>query len=455
MVALGPLVVRSARAGASTVGSATYRIGAPLVVVAILLLTSCGGGTADTAGVADVPTSAMAAVCQDVPPSAGCRSIAAASGVIRYRRVVATGGSGGEAILVDGGGPGRVLFGPDQGFLGSEIDSRGYDTLELEEPWVQRPLPAACRSKLSQFLDYVRGGASEAPRLGLECDLSVAGNWTWTDSSYRAAWDAVLAAENLKAAGAVGVSFGAIRVRALSQQERFGFVVVASPAHPASTEYQYLANRGDLVRDLLGELCGCSTEAGAMLDDRAAELDGSILQTADRSVPLTSGDAYAAALALPYASEAERAAFGSLLRGNELTLDVASMVGSLADSVLLRYGVADVSPALLAYYDGVCRYYDIRDELGRMEQRAASLDGLDRFLARYHAPCAEIGGEGAGTAPYELRASTSCAGFGGSDLVVGSDGGDAWSAQSMATIPDAAHGDPRLIEACLQKVVPT
>lgn len=305
-----------------------------------------------------------------------------------------TGGS--DVVLVDLGGPGRSLF-ADRGVNEIVAAWPGDQRLMvLEEPWVSRPLSEGCGAALTSFYRWLRlappvgpapasqaadGGPPE--RLVRACGLAEDGSWGWSSSRYRQVVDAALRAEHGRLVGTVGASFGAARASDLwAAAFDLRWVVLNSPAPVGISAQEYLDGRRHGA--MLAFKDGCvHCDAGAV-DAAVARFASAPIVLDDRTPEVTGVDVAAAVVGLPYRAGAERREMvGTLLRDPRAA---APWIGQLSDSVLLRFGEYDMSPAALAYFSEICAQY-----AGWRALRAPS-GPVEALLTRLHAPCRYVPG---------------------------------------------------------------
>lgn len=358
-----------------TRGARPWRVAllaALVVVVGILGLLGVPWALA-RGGAGAAPTASQTPGCAAVRYEE-CRELLTSAGKVRYALL----GSGADprVAIFDVGGPGAAVFGAQwpEGFSSTIAPSMPYRGLLLEEPWVGRPVPDRCEAALRAWFAHAHAGDQRSTDLAGPCELGQ-GHWGWTPESYRAAIDAVEAAEEVHVDGMIGVSFGARRSRYLSGD--LTWAVLANPAPREMTGQQYLAARQDALESMLAAQCGC-TDVNSALSQIVQQVTGSDAG-GSRSVPLTAADVGAAAIALAYQAQ---------IPGNEYATKFwaadPSAIGALADSVWGRYGTDRISPSYLAYLDEVCAAY------GPWPTAPTSSGLVGSTLTALHAPCAGI-----------------------------------------------------------------
>jgi len=356
-----------------------------------------------------------------------------------------------DAALVDLGGPGRALFGNDDAasvaarWPGSEV------LLFLEEPWVTRQLSDGCARSLRELHAGVRAEQEPSGRgLVAACELGTPGTWGWSADDYRAVVDAVVRKERLRLRGVVGSSYGAPRTAAVTGRDELEWLVLNSPSPAEATGARYLQARTAAVLDALAAACaGCAAaeDAASVVATAQGRLRAAPVVLPERTPPVVAADAAAAAVAAAYLPDAERAALVEALRTP--TTQGAALVGRLSDSTLLRYGELDVSPALLAYYDEVCRSYAPWDGLSSVAGPVGAL------LSRLHAPCAAVARVGGAPppAPAQLR---SCVATSERDAVTPPAFARTWTdvldEPVTLTVPGTVHAGLEGLTSCLRRV---
>ena len=365
-------------------------------LTAAALLTGCQSGqepSAATPAAAASPT--RPPVCEDVRSALPCATVSVDGAEHRYSVVRPSGASAtGRAVLVDLGGPGRALF-ASQDLLQFAAAWPGDEALLfLEEPWVLQDVPAGCRQALAATYRAVHGAAGVPPSraaadeagrsLAGDCRLDEPGTWGWTPAAYREVATAAARAEGLELTGVVGTSFGASRATGVRDLPDLEWIVLNSPSPRRATGADYLAARArGALTDLSGLCEGCSDPAVAQveLEGIAARWDAAPVELATRTPLVTGTDVLGAVVTLPYLPAEARDAAVTALRGEPPA--GATTVGELSDSLLLRYGTEDVSPAMLAYLQEVCATY-------APWPATSGGTGVEGVLGRLHAACSGV-----------------------------------------------------------------
>jgi len=365
---------------------------------------------------------------------------------------IASKGASGKSAgisLVDVGGPGGSVFGS---MVAAELAS-GWPTRErllfIEEPWVTRAVPPACRDSLQAFQRGVRSAGpveTQARTLVATCDLR-SGGWGWTRQLYSQVAQAIVAKEGGRLSGVLASSYGAIRTREV-QQTASDWLILNSPAPRHRDGRAYLAERERLARLSLAKACkGCSEQ------DLRTTLNGARSAFAEKEVPLpyrtppvTAIDFDAALLGAAYLPDNERVAFLGKLRTDKSKAAVS--IGKQSDSLLLRYGDYAMSAGYLAYFDEVCRDYGP----WKTSKPTSSVNAL---MQRLHAPCEFLGGP-ATTAESPVKPVRTCVATGLSDYVVPEQAAKEWAAlvpgAQRVTLRGIGHGDPLLATACAKRL---
>lgn len=355
-------------------------------------------------------------------------------------------------VVVDLGGPGRALFGNDDAATVASRWPGPERLLFLEEPWVARAVPESCADSLRELYRDLRAQQDPSAELVGPCGLDTAGSWGWDPDRYRAVVDAVAAAEDLGLRGLVGSSYGAPRIAALADLPGLQWLVLNSPAPAAASAERYLQVRADTALQALTDACtDCPPEGGAtrLLTAAQDDLQANPRTLPDRTPPVVAADVAAAAVGAAYLPTSEREHFVEGLR--RLAPGDVSLIGRLSDSTLLRYGAEDVSPAMLAYYDEVCRDY------GPWPTAPPSDGPLAALLTRLHAPCTGI--TPSATAPFTAPASTelrSCVATSEADAVTPAAFSRTWTdlldSPLSVTVPGTTHAPLDAMLECVSRV---
>lgn len=368
------------------------RPGGPWLLSALLgILLLCG--CAAPAQLADDAPSPQASTetssCEGVRNSAPCASVRVGDREYRYSLVLPAGPSDGEeAVFVDLGGPGRVLFG-NTDFVDFAQAWPGNETLiAVEEPWVLTKLRPECKAALAGFYRAVHDievvSNSVTTELHSACELSEEGRWGWSTTTYRTVIDKILEVEGLKLTGVVGNSYGASRTAALWNQSNVRWAILNSPSPRRISGTQYLRARGDGALKALRAGCpNCSgkRDERELVNQAAQRLETSPIRLTTRTPIVTSTDAVAAAVSFPYLRSEQRPVALAALR-TPSSQRSARFLGALSDSLMLRYGDHDMSPGMLAYFQEVCAAYPSWNSSGQGR--------VEEFLRNLHAPCSTI-----------------------------------------------------------------
>ncbi|WP_213451098.1 hypothetical protein [Rhizomonospora bruguierae] len=140
-------------------------------------------------------------------------------------------------MIFDGGGPGvSNLSGITAGFeeVAKDAQTRGYNVLVIDEPWVVAPYESRCRSAMASFyresiqryphLASARTVAATRQNCLVENDSAVL-----TAEDYRAAVDKIEHAEKVSVARLEGYSFASVRAAYLGSVRPHMVVAVSSP----------------------------------------------------------------------------------------------------------------------------------------------------------------------------------------------------------------------------------
>jgi len=423
-------------------GAPAPLLAAGLAAVVLLLGAACDDspGSAPPARRAAPPET-----CAGVRPSLGCEAIEVDGRVYRYAIRAAKGGAGSrDAALVDLGGPGRSLFGSDD-LLRFAAGWPGDQALVfVEEPWVTRPSTGGCDAARSGFYRSLRrSGENGEPATALvtACGLARSGSWGWDAADYARVVQAIARHERLVLTGLVATSYGALRSAPLWSLPSLRWLVLDSPAPPKETGTSYLRARARGVASALRRSCApCPDRAR----EASAELRRDPVALDTRTPAVEPVDLEAALVAAAYLPAGQRRALFRLLGGP--VRRAAPLIGRLSDATLLRYGSYEMSPAVLAYLDEVCRRYG--------PWPAAS--ERPNLLARLHAPCRSLW-RPAGDADLPTGPADVCIAHGGLDDVVPRDTVARWRtvfprARAVA-LRDAVHGAPELAAECYRVAV--
>lgn len=399
---------------------------------------------------------AAASACSGVSSAQPCSAVVVNGRSVRYSIVPkAADGDRSKAVLVDLGGPGRVLFAGDDGTQFARVWPGRETLILLEEPWVSASATPPCLDSLRAFYEGIHAAArvsgDGARQLAEKCQLGESGFWGWSPDAYRGAVEAILAKERLQLAGVVSSSFGATRSRWLSGVP-FEWQILDSPSPYEITGRDYLAARSEAASKTVARVCkSCDQSAPPALRASIRALNRNAVAVSSRSLAVNGQDLQAALLALPYLppTEQEDAAKAILRPQNP---DNARTIGLLSDSVLLRYGVTDMSPAALAYLQEVCGSFTPWDALAESEP------GVDSVADRFHQPCQFV--PRLDGAPNESRPSPArrCLASSSDDAVTPPAFAERWVDEleiaDTVTASNASHGAVELAVACYRKLVP-
>lgn len=439
-----------------------------LLLVSGLILTACS----DTAQRASSPVATLEVNCSSIRKSDNCKTIRV--GGIPHRYTVIRGSAAEEnslsakkplnsAVLIDLGGPGFPLFGSDAAKNIARDWPKSQTLVFLEEPWVTGQPTAPCRSSLREFQSALRANIPTKVDRGVSalqavsnqlveaCAMGTLGKWGWTPDAYRAVVGGVLSAENLELEGVVGTSFGAHRLRSLFSTESLKWIILNSPAITGVAASSYLQLRSENVIGLFAAFCQtCNTSTDVMeeIEKSSAWVGETAIVLENRTPPVESIDFLAGLIGLTYVSvpEISRSVTAVLKRDEKILEDI----GSLSDSVLLRYGEYEMSTAALAYYDELCPAYTSWDF------PSTPSNAVQALLAAMHTPCLALANQPGRQVTAHLNSSLSlptCIGFGGNDFVLGQGQIGFWRTKFLKakaiTLPKGGHGDPNLNEMCL------
>jgi hypothetical protein len=335
--------------------------------------------------------------------------------------------------------------------------------LFLEEPWVQRAVPAPCTAALAATFRAVHGAgpappspaaADEAGRsLVTSCALADPGTWGWTPAAYREVATAAASAEGLELTGVVGTSFGASRATGVWDLPGVERVVLNSPSPRRVSGADYLAGRaGAALEDLAGLCDGCADPATARsaLQAVAARWDAAPVELPTRTPLVTGTDVLGAVVSLPYLPGPARDAAVAAMRGEPQA--GAQTVGALSDSLLLRYGTEDVAPAMLAYLQEVCGTY-------APWPAASGAGGVEGLLSRLHASCSALPARAEAPSAPEVGSDgpAVCLARSVDDRVTPAAFADTWRAAlgpvERIDVPGRAHADPALAARCWTRLL--
>ncbi|GAA4970496.1 hypothetical protein [Kineococcus glutinatus] len=291
-----------------------------------------------------------------------------------------------SVVLFDLGGPGKALFGTGEATYIASQWQGPERLLFLEEPWVTQEVTGNCAESLRLFYRGLHDATSlPASKVAEACRLQERGKWGWSPSNYRGVVEAILEKEKLDLVGVVGASFGAPRVRALMETLNVEWAIFNSPAPYGLDGDEYVDSRAAAAVQVAQEACHeCKEPNGVerLIDSTQVALRESPIELETRTPLLTSTDVAAATIGSAYLSKGDRAEFISELA--RFGPKGADLVAEISDSTLLRFGAEDMSPAILAYFDEVCRSYAPWESVDGRD------DSVAGTLGRLHAPCRSV-----------------------------------------------------------------
>jgi hypothetical protein len=334
-----------------------------------------------------------------------------------YRYALVPGGAASAGLtLLDPGGPGSSLFG--RGWPADSLARlRSTDVLVLEEPWVIAGYPAECRTSMTSWyraLSAGGDGSAAAGHVAHDCDLFT-GRWGWDAETYGKVLSAVLAQEHRTPDAFVGFSFGSARLAyAEAAGVRFSRVDLYSPFPVGASAADWLhARERDLAR-------------GPVFSD-------AVVGTAPegRSIAVSASDVGAAEVQAQYFDRRTRRSLSAQAQD-------ARLVGRLSDMLFGRYGVDDLSPALLAYWDETCTAL-----------RGWTAAGTGSFLARFDSVCSAAADSATLAAPSGGVEATCVAGS-REDGIVPVALLRQWAATRRwhLAVAGGRHADPALMRRC-------
>jgi hypothetical protein len=396
----------------------------------------------------------VAGVCDGIRHEEACRSVTVAERVYRYQLLPAASATSDSPLaLVDLGGPGRIVFGA------RESDARHFTErwrgshrlIFIEEPWVTEPVTAACAEALrgrQRSLRQPAGASQEEAHSAIvaSCRLDDPNRWGFTSSRYAEVADAIAAQEKAALSGVVAASFGARRTARVAERRDVKWLILNSPAARGLDAAGYLKSRHDGVISSLRAACGgCDVQE---LLSRAQDKLRTPRVLDERSVPVTTIDLGAAAIATAYATPQER---NQIVAGlPALEQETASKIGLLSDATLLRFDVEDTSPAALAYLSEVCRAYP-----GWDRGSTPGEDVVADALATIHAPCSAVRAEP--LVDVAQASAATCLASSKADAVTPPSAAQTWRFPPPAhevLVPDAPHASGDLTDACYEMIFP-
>lgn len=225
-----------------------------------------------------------------------CHTIHVGGAVYRYGLLARAHEAPRALVVVDRGGPGNsALAASVAGWAVSSLGMRepppGIGFLEVEEPWVTRPVPAgACADSSSAYVGAVRAGAlphSVVEAMKRHCAHHEYG---WSPARYRDVVAAISARHGAPVTAFVGSSFGAYRLAWLRSDPRLGIrsAILANPLLPELSAETVLLHQADAIarlRTRLGDSRGEVT-AGELLAAAASQLAGTAMPAGSAPEPL-------------------------------------------------------------------------------------------------------------------------------------------------------------------------
>jgi hypothetical protein len=241
----------------------------------------------------------------------------------------------GTATVLDPGGPGDAVLGA--GWPSEQITAlKASNLVLLDEPWTtSRETPACSHAVTTWYTAFRRSwpGPAAARRALLRpsarnvvdtCTL-FRGRWEWKPTTYRQVIASIEQETGKTIDAFVGMSFGSVRAAYLHN----------APAHTTLVSpFPYGVDAHNYVR------------ARA---ERAPHVPSATTprHVNGRSIPVSEFDTRAAELQAAYFDNSSVHAL--------LTRPSDKNIGRLSDMLFGRYGRAQLSPALLAYWEGTCQ----------------------------------------------------------------------------------------------------
>jgi hypothetical protein len=420
---------------------------AALAVAAILTVTAGlalwrANGTAAPRSPVNVARSAGASPpdgtsCGDAATRLDCRDIVVDGRIRRYSLSRASSPTD-RTIIIDFGGPGlSTLSAPDlPNFVAVHRTlAAGYNLLILEEPWVTREIPDACRVALTGFYLTVRtfatdASASKAHELASSCQIGApAHHWGFDRQSYRTEVAAISRKEALRLTGFIGYSFGSVRLSYLAGMPEMSSLEWVSMSHPfpvGVTADELIGSRADATRRLMSELSNPNTVLSPQ-------------RPPARSLAVTDFDKLAAMVEVGYLPDANQGqAAADIMSGQR-----PATVADLSDQLWQRYDANSLSASYLAQLDEMC------PGLGRPTGGPAQT--IEGVLEAALLPCSGLPGR---TVPLKLGATKVCIVLSSSDTVVPGALAEAALRNSSTNIQllrsgQRSHRSPDLVDSCL------
>jgi len=340
-----------------------------LAIVAVLAAAVGAHSISGADGPGQLPdrTATTATACGRSEVREACSEIEVAGRTWRYSLRRASPGTPNTA-LVDLGGPGTSVMSGANG-LGHLPDtlprlSADHNLLVIEEPWVLDPVPAACRAALSAYYVAMRSTWSMpdavAGRLGSDCGVGRHDpQWGFTPQTYDAVVHAIVEREGLVLDGFVGHSWGAVRLTYLTSTT-LRWATLLRP-------YPYAASLDDITAGRLQALASLTSSLNAQMPASSASTT-----VEGRSVPVERFDLATSVVELGYVDDDVVQQFGAAV----VTGTRPDKVGLLSDQYWGRYGVDDLSPRMLAFWDEACPVAGASQDLVRSSSELARVVGL-------------------------------------------------------------------------------
>lgn len=313
---------------------------------------------------------------RELMPSSAARSQVRVSSVQGRYALLRSRHRTNRTALVDVGGPGVSVLSARGGVTGLQYIYadllRETNILFLEEPWVRREPQPGCRATLSLWYETIRDTDKTATREEIvdafqsACGLgSQPSLWGFGANSYRSTIRSIAEDERLDLIGFLGFSFGSARWSYLADID-FEWSVLLSPFPVGVQGAQLIGARTKAIDQLWGHLMRMQSKPARLPRARRAI----------RARPVTPFDRLSAIVELSYLSKPELASVAVSLRGND-----KAVLGGLSDRLWWRYGKADISPAILAYFDELC------PATLPWPRSSGTIDSISALLVAYHAPC--------------------------------------------------------------------
>lgn len=334
--------------------SRLHRTVAALATASLVTLAACS--QTQSQDPRRTPESEPAVTCAG-ESEATCGTVRVGSQTFRFIKAGSSSGAG--ATLVDLGGPGSAA--PTARQLESVRSRlppaiRTQRLIEIQEPWVTRPVTTECARSLEIRYEKIRRGRPEDPSIVVgRCGLDRAGRWGFAPGQYADILRAVEEQTGARFSAFVGASFAAQRLTYLN-----GFhldtVALSHPFPVGAEAARYLQQRGS-----------------------AADRHWSAAYRATAPLPrtFTTGSAV---LASAYLGKADITKLSTLSKS-----ELDGRLEDLRDGLWQIFGMGSVSPAALAYYDEACPALHAWDKVA-----PTSGTTTRDILTRYHDLCAAV-----------------------------------------------------------------